>query len=52
MPNPLKLASLWRVIKDLDLEGLRKTARAPFTLAIASEQADDATSAAAVADRR
>ena len=23
MPNPLKLASLWRVIKDLDLEGVR-----------------------------
>jgi len=43
MPNPLKLASLWRVIKDLDLEGLRATARAPFTLALASEQADDAT---------
>ena len=43
MPNPLKLASLWRVIKDLDLEGLRATARAPFTLAIAAEQADDAS---------
>jgi uncharacterized protein (DUF697 family) len=42
MPNPLKLASLWRVIKDLDLEGLRATARAPFTLALASEQAGDA----------
>ena len=36
MPNPLKLASLWRVIKDLDLEGLRTAARARFTLAIAS----------------
>ena len=42
MPNPLKLASLWRVIKDLDLEGLRAAARGPFTLALASEQADDA----------
>jgi uncharacterized protein (DUF697 family) len=41
MPNPLKLASLWRVIKDLDLEGVRTVARAPFTLAIAGD-ADDA----------
>lgn len=42
MPNPLKLASLWRVIKDLDLEGPRAAARARFTLAIAAEDADDA----------
>ncbi len=41
MPNPLKLASLWRVIKDLDLEGLRTAARARFTLAIVGD-ADDA----------
>jgi uncharacterized protein (DUF697 family) len=43
MPNPLKLASLWRVIKDLDLEGLRTAARARFTLAVVSEHADDAS---------
>ena len=42
MPNPLKLASLWRVIRDLDLEGPRAAARGRFTLAIASEDADDA----------
>ena len=43
MPNPLKLASLWRVIKDLDLEGPRAAARARFTLAIVSEADDDAS---------
>lgn len=43
MPNPLKLASLWRVIKDLDLEGLRGAARAPYTLAVVSQTRDDAS---------
>ena len=43
MPNPLKLASLWRVIRDLDLEGPRAAARGPFTLAIASEHGEDAS---------
>jgi uncharacterized protein (DUF697 family) len=42
MPNPLKLASLWRVIKDLDLEGLRRAARGRFTLAAVSETGEDA----------
>ena len=42
MPNPLKLASLWRVIKDLDLEGLRRAARERFTLAAVSETGEDA----------
>ncbi len=41
MPSPLKLASLWRVIKDLDLEGLRRAARARFTLAAVAEASDD-----------
>ena len=43
MPNPLKLASLWRVIRDLDLEGPRAAARGRFTLAIASEHGEDAS---------
>ncbi len=43
MPNPLKLASLWRVIKDLDLEGVRIAARARFTLAVVAEAGDDAS---------
>jgi uncharacterized protein (DUF697 family) len=42
MPNPLKLASLWRVIKDLDLEGVRVVARARFTLAVVAGAEDDA----------
>ena len=42
MPNPLKLASLWRIISDVDLEGPRQAARAKFTVSIVSESADDA----------
>ena len=42
MPNPLKLASLWRVIKDLDLERVREVARARFTLAVVADAEDDA----------
>ena len=41
MPNPLKLTSLWRVIKDTDLDAIRGAARARFTLAIGAETADD-----------
>ena len=41
MPNPLKLASLWRVIKDTDLEAIRNAAQARFTLALVSESAED-----------
>ena len=41
MPNPLKLTSLWRVIKDTDLDAIRGAARARFTLAIGAESADD-----------
>ncbi len=42
MPNPLKLASLWRVIKDLDLDAIRDAAQAPFTIAIAADRLGDA----------
>jgi uncharacterized protein (DUF697 family) len=42
MPNPLKLASLWRIVSDVDLETPRQVARAKFTISIVSEAADDA----------
>jgi uncharacterized protein (DUF697 family) len=42
MPNPLKLTSLWRVVRDIDLEGLRRAARAPFVIALVSETGEDA----------
>jgi uncharacterized protein (DUF697 family) len=42
MANPLKIASLWRVIRDVDLEGLRRSAQARFALAVVSETGDDA----------
>ena len=42
MPNPLKLTSLWRIIRDIDLDGLRLAARAPFTITIVAESRADA----------
>ena len=42
MPNPLKLASLWRIISDVDLDGPRQAARAKFTISIVSDSAGDA----------
>jgi uncharacterized protein (DUF697 family) len=42
MPNPLKLANLWRVLRDVDLASVRATARARFSLALVSETGDDA----------
>jgi len=34
----LKLANLWRVIRDADLEGMRRAASTPFEIAIVSEE--------------
>jgi uncharacterized protein (DUF697 family) len=42
MPNPLTLASLWRIISDVDLEGPRQAARGKLTISIVSESASDA----------
>ncbi len=42
MPNPLKLANLWRVLRDVDLASVRAAARARFSLALVSETGDDA----------
>ena len=42
MPGPLKLANLWRVVRDIDLSALRSAANARFTLSVVSENAEDA----------
>ncbi len=42
MANPLKLSSLWRVVREVDLEALRVAARARFTIVLVSETGDDA----------
>jgi uncharacterized protein (DUF697 family) len=43
MPNPLKLASVWRVISDVDLEGIRRSANERFEIwTIADDDADAA----------
>jgi uncharacterized protein (DUF697 family) len=42
MPNPLKLANLWRILRDVDLTSVRAAARARFSLLIVSETGDDA----------
>ncbi len=48
MPNPLKLASVWRVIKDVDLESIRRNAQAPFTLAVVADREEDAVAVRAM----
>ena len=41
MPSPLKLASAWRIVKDVDLEGIRRRSNERFELwAIANDGAD------------
>jgi uncharacterized protein (DUF697 family) len=40
--NPLKLANLWRVVREVDLQTIRKQALAPFDLLIAGESIADA----------
>ena len=42
MPNPLKLANLWRILRDVDLTSVRAAARARFSLLLVSETGDDA----------
>lgn len=41
MPNPLKLASTWRVISDVDLQAIRRHALAPIDVWIVAEHRDD-----------
>lgn len=42
MTGPLRLQNLWRVIRDIDLEGPRAAARSRFDLAVAADQREDA----------
>jgi hypothetical protein len=42
VPSPLKLASIWRVISDVDLQAIRRHALAPIEVWIVAEQGDDA----------
>ena len=42
MPSPLKLASIWRVISDVDLHAIRRHALAPIEVWIVAEHGDDA----------
>ena len=37
--SSLKLANLWRVISDVDLERIRASARTPFELLVVAEDA-------------
>ncbi len=42
MANPLKLANLWRILRDVDLTSVRAAARTRFSLVIVSESGTDA----------
>jgi uncharacterized protein (DUF697 family) len=42
MPNPLKLANFWRILRDVDLTSVRTAARTRFSLLIVSETGTDA----------
>jgi uncharacterized protein (DUF697 family) len=42
MPNPLKLANLWRILRDVDLASVRAAARSRFSLVLVSESGTDA----------
>jgi uncharacterized protein (DUF697 family) len=48
MPSPLKLASVWRVISDVDLEAIRRHALALVDVWIVAEQPDDAAALTAL----
>jgi uncharacterized protein (DUF697 family) len=41
-PNPIKLANLWRIIREIDLQAIRQQAIAPFDLLIVAGDAPDA----------
>jgi uncharacterized protein (DUF697 family) len=42
VPTPLKFASIWRVISDVDLQSIRRHALAPIEVWIVAEHGDDA----------
>jgi uncharacterized protein (DUF697 family) len=41
MPNPLKMANIWRIIRDVDLEVIRRNALRPVELWIVAETEPD-----------
>jgi uncharacterized protein (DUF697 family) len=43
MARSLKLANLWRVVRDVDLQGIRAAVSAPFELTIVADDPDDAS---------
>jgi hypothetical protein len=48
MPGPLKLANLWKIVRDVDLSTPRDAARAPFAIVLVSETGADAVRLRAV----
>ena len=48
MANILKLPDVWRVIRELDLESIRREAEARFRLVVLSESTSDAETVAAL----
>ena len=48
MPGPLKLASLWKIVRDVDLSAPRDAARTPFAIVLVSETGADAVRLRAV----
>jgi uncharacterized protein (DUF697 family) len=48
MANILKLPDVWRLIRELDLESIRRDAEARFRLVVLSDSTDDAETAASL----
>ena len=46
MPAPWRIASVWRVIRDIDLDGIRNAALDPFDLWIVADEIADANALA------
>jgi uncharacterized protein (DUF697 family) len=46
MANPLRIAGIWRIIRDVDLEGIRSKALSRFELWVTADDVMDATNAA------
>ena len=48
MPSPLKIANIWRIVSDVDLEAIRRNALAPVEVWIVADHADDAAALARI----
>jgi len=42
MASPIKLANIWRIIRDIDLDAIRRDALAPFELLVVADELEDA----------